>query len=623
MQDSHVSTSEPALPLHFKPNLRKSLEIPTSGHHTPMTSRVRKQTDLARQSSLASHDEVIDFSTHTEITQPITDSQRHWYKEAVFYEVYVRAFCDSNADGFGDLPGVTSRLDYLSSLGVNCVWLLPIYPSPLKDDGYDVADYCDVHPDYGNIEDFKTLVKAVHERNMRIIADFIPNHCSDQHIWFQKARADRNSPYRDYFVWSDDPTKYKDARIIFVDTEPSNWTYDEVAGQYFWHRFFSSQPDLNYENPKVCEEMLDVMRFWLKLGIDGFRIDAVPYLFEQEGTSCENLPQTHDYLKAMRAMVDNEFPGRIILAEACQMPAEVREYFGDGDEFNMGFHFPVMPRIYMSMKAEDCTSIRDILKETPEIPESCQWVTFLRNHDELTLEMVTPAERKWMWEQYAPEPRMKINMGIRRRLAPLMDNDRRKIELAHSMLFTLPGSPILYYGDEIGMGDNIWLSDRNGVRTPMQWDSSKPHAGFSRATKIYAPVIASKEYGADRVNVKGAQNDPSSLYNILSHMLLTRRNHPCFGWGKFHWIPTNHVAVGCWLRFYRDDRVLVVSNTASTDKSVSIRLPRNIIPTFEITSDLITGARFPIENGYLSLEMLPHQFLWLDLGVDTAGACYY
>jgi len=346
----------------------------------------------------------------------------------------------------------------LSNLGVNCVWLLPIYPSPLRDDGYDVADYCNIHPHYGNLEDFKTLVKAVHERNMRIIADLIPNHTSDQHYWFQQSRLSRDNPYRDYYVWSDNPTKYKDARIIFIDTEKSNWTWDEVAGQYYWHRFFSSQPDLNFENPKVRQEMLNTMRFWLDLGIDGFRVDAVPYLFEEEGTNCENLPQTHDYLKEMRKMMDTEYPGRIMLAEACQPPRDVRAYFGpNGEEFHMGFHFPVMPRIYMSIAAENYTKLKAVLDDTPDIPSSCQWVTFLRNHDELTLEMVTPEERKWMWETYAPNPRMRINLGIRRRLAPLFNNDRRRIELAHCMLLTLPGSPILYYGDEIGMGDNIWL----------------------------------------------------------------------------------------------------------------------------------------------------------------------
>ncbi|EFA80195.1 Alpha amylase family protein [Heterostelium album PN500] len=409
-----------------------------------------------------SQEELLDYSEHEHSEQSILNNL--WYKEAIFYEVYVRAFCDVEGTGNGGISGITAKLDYLHSLGVDCIWLLPIYPSPLKDDGYDVSDYCDIHPDYGTLNDFKILVKAVHERNMKIIADFIPNHCSEQHRWFQEARKDRNSPYRDYFVWTDDPQLYKEARIIFLDVEPSNWTYDEVAGQYYWHRFYKEQPDLNFDNPKVQQEMLDIMKFWLDLGIDGFRVDAVPYLFERDGTSCENLPETHIFLKKMRHFIDENYPGRIILAEACQMPKEVRKYFGEGegDEFHMGFHFPVMPRIYMAIKRGDGQCLKDIMEQTPDIPTTCQWVTFLRNHDELTLEMVTPDERKEMWAHYAPVPRMKINMGIRRRLAPLMDNDQRKIELAYSLLFTLPGSPIIYYGDEIGMGDNIWLEDRHG-----------------------------------------------------------------------------------------------------------------------------------------------------------------
>jgi maltose alpha-D-glucosyltransferase/alpha-amylase len=455
---------------------------------------------------------------------------------------------------------------------------------------------------------------------MRIIADFIPNHTSDQHEWFQKARLDKNSPYRDYYVWSDDNSKYKDARIIFVDIEKSNWTWDPVAGQYYWHRFFSSQPDLNYENPKVREEMLNVMRFWLKMGIDGFRVDAVPYLFEEEGTNCENLPKTHSFLKEMRAMIDKEFPGRILLAEACQMPAQVREYFGNGDEFHMGFHFPVMPRIYMSIKAENYTSLKKILAETPPIPKSCQWVTFLRNHDELTLEMVTPEERKWMWEQYAPDPRMKLNLGIRRRLAPLFDNDRRKIELAHSMLLTLPGSPILYYGDEIGMGDNIWLEDRNGVRTPMQWDHTKPHAGFSTSEKIYSPVITSKEYGFHKVNVRDAERDPSSLYNILRKMIALRRQHASFGWGNLLWVDTSDKAVASWIRYHILDVMLIVSNLSDTFKTISITLPRKLIsPYCKEAIDILSDSVFPIDyqNSSITVQLNPYQFYWLFLDLDS------
>jgi maltose alpha-D-glucosyltransferase / alpha-amylase len=396
-----------------------------------------------------------------------------WYKNAVFYEIYVRAFQDSNEDGQGDLPGLTAKLDYLQELGVTCLWLMPVYPSPLLDDGYDIADYYGIHPDYGSLEDFKVFLDAAHSRGMRVITDLVLNHTSDQHPWFQAARTDRNSPYRDYYVWSDTDEKYQDARIIFLDTEKSNWTWDETAGQFFWHRFYSSQPDLNFDNPAVQVEMIDVMKFWLDLGVDGFRADAVPYLYEREGTNCENLPETHQYLKRLRRFMDEHYPGRILLCEANQWPEDVRAYFGDGDEFHMGFHFPLMPRIFMALKKQDKTSIEWILSRTPEIPENCQWCTFLRNHDELTLEMVTEEERQWMWEQYAPLPRMRLNLGIRRRLAPLLDNDRKKIELANSLLFTLTGSPIIYYGDEIGMGDNIWLPDRDGVRTPMQWMPGK------------------------------------------------------------------------------------------------------------------------------------------------------
>jgi len=543
----------------------------------------------------------------------IQNPERLWYQEAIFYEVYVRAFCDSNGDGHGDLQGVTSRLDYLSNLGVNCVWLLPIYPSPLRDDGYDVADYCGVHPHYGNIEDFKTRVNAVHERNMRIIADLIPNHTSDEHEWFKKSRADRNGPYRDYYVWTDDPTEYKDARIIFVDTEKSNWTWDEVAGQYYWHRFFSSQPDLNFDNPKVQEEMLDVMRFWLRLGIDGFRVDAIPYLFEREGTNCENLPETHEYLKKMRAMIDNEFPGKIMLAEACQLPHQVREYFGDGDEFHMGFHFPVMPRIYMSIKAHNSSSLKEVLAATPDIPEGCQWVTFLRNHDELTLEMVTPEERKWMWDQYAPDMQMRINLGIRRRLHPLMDNDRRRVELAKCMLLTLPGSPILYYGDEIGTGDNIQLYDRNGVRTPMQWDSTKPHAGFSEAEKVYAPVIDSPLFNCSRVNVKDAMADPSSLYNVLRHMIFQRRKHQAFGSGRLTWIDNEDLSIAAWIRQYQLDIMLVVCNLSDEPKNITLTIPHDFVSVPDV-QDILTETQYEIvDDNKITVSLEPYAFKWIEL----------
>lgn len=572
-----------------------------------------------------SSDDSIHYAEHDQAE--IGDYNRLWYKEAVFYEVYVRAFCDLDGTGHGGISGITSKLDYLHYLGVDCIWLLPIYPSPLKDDGYDVSDYCNVHPDYGTLDDFKTLVNAVHERNMKIIVDFIPNHCSMQHYWFQEARKDRNSPYRDYFVWSDDPHKYKDARIIFLDIEQSNWTFDPVAGQYYWHRFFSEQPDLNFDNPKVQQEMLNTMKFWLDIGIDGFRVDAVPYLFEREGTNCENLPETHDFLKEMRRFIDNNYPGRIMLAEACQMPDEVRKYFGEhGDEFQLGFHFPVMPRIYMAIKREDGTCIKEIMEKTPPIPPNCQWVTFLRNHDELTLEMVTPEERKWMWEQYAPEPRMKINLGIRRRLAPLMDNDPRRVELAYSLLFTLPGSPIIYYGDEIGMGDNIWLDDRNGVRTPMQWSPEPPNGGFSPAGRIYSPVINDETYGYRKVNVEAALKDPSSIYHIIRTMIQRRRRHLAFGHGGFQWVRSSTPALTCFLRSYGIDKMLVVHNLSHSPVNGTVYLPasefqghhsgnNHQVSCESTVTDALTELPFHVQsNGSLELSLDPYQYLWLNLG---------
>ena len=411
-----------------------------------------------------------------------------WYKDAIFYELYIRAFKDSNNDGIGDIKGAISKLDYLKNLGVDCIWILPTYPSPMVDGGYDISDYCDVHSDFGTLEDMKQFINEIHNRGMRIVTDLVVNHTSEQHPWFQAAHADRNSPYRNYYVWSDTDQAYPEARVIFNDSLDSNWSWDEVAGQYYWHRFFPQQPDLNYDNPAVQEEILKIIDFWLALGIDGFRVDAVPYLFEREGTNCDNLPETHQYLKKMRSYVDQHYPGKVLLLEANQWPEDVRPYFGDGDEAHMSFHFPIMPRLYMALRKSDRTDIVDILKRTPSIPENCQWGTFLRNHDELTLEMVTEEERQWMWLEYAPDPRMRLNLGIRRRLAPLMDNDHRKIKLLYAMSSSMPGSPTFYYGDEIGMGDNIWLNDRDGVRTPMQWDTSK-NAGFSDADTLYLPVI--------------------------------------------------------------------------------------------------------------------------------------
>jgi maltose alpha-D-glucosyltransferase/alpha-amylase len=540
-----------------------------------------------------------------------------WYKDAVFYEVYVRAYRDSNGDGRGDLAGLTEKLDYLKDLGVDCLWLLPIYPSPLVDDGYDIADYYGVHPDYGTVEDFKKLVEAAHQRGLRVIADLVLNHTSDQHPWFQAARKDKTSPYRDYYVWSDTDQKFLETRIIFVDSQPSNWSFDEVAGQYFWHRFYPQQPDLNFDNPAVREEMKKVARFWLEMGIDGFRADAVPYLIEREGTSNENLPETHAYLKELRAFIDENYPGRILLCEANMWPEDVRPYFGDpaqpGEaEFQMGFHFPIMPRIYMALKKGNASDMIEILDRTPPIPTECQWCTFLRNHDELTLEMVTEEERQWMWQQYAPEPRMRLNLGIRRRLAPLFDNDRRKIEVSNSILFTLTGSPIIYYGDEIGMGDNIWLDDRNGVRTPMQW-TADPSAGFSEADPegFYTPVISATPYGPDSVNVAAQQADPKSLFNTLKKMIAVRKQYKAFGWGRFEWAKNANAAVAAYWRKYQEERILVLNNLSDQIQSVTIHTPHH---SDTIPLELLSGRRMlPVYNHNLSITLTPYRYLWVKL----------
>lgn len=532
-----------------------------------------------------------------------------WYKQAVFYEVIVRAFYDSDGDGHGDLRGLMQKLDYIQHLGVDCIWLLPIYPSPLRDDGYDIADYYNVLPTYGNLDDFKALVNAVHARGMRIITDLVLNHTSDQHPWSQAALADRNSPYRDYYVWSDSDQKYKDARIIFLDTEKSNWTWSEQAGQYYWHRFYASQPDLNFDNPAVRAEMLNVMRFWLDMGIDGFRADAVPYLFEREGTNCENLPETHAYLKELRRFMDDHYPGRILLCEANQWPEDVRPYFGDGDEFHMGFHFPAMPRIFLSLRAGNASSLMDILNRTPAIPENCQWCTFLRNHDELTLEMVTEEERQYLWNEYAPEPRMRLNLGIRRRLAPLLDNDPRKIGLANSLLFTLPGSPILYYGDEIGMGDNIHLFDRNGVRTPMQW-SSGFNAGFSSAEtgKLYSPVIDDNDYGYWRVNVASEDVDPGSRLRFIRKLISVRKRTRALVDGSFSWVqPGENPALAAYLREKEGQSVLVVHNLSDRTQPFALYLPKA-----GVVKDLLEEKAVPAD-GVLRLTLAPFEYHWLEL----------
>ena len=541
-----------------------------------------------------------------------------WYKDAVFYELYVRAFKDGSGDGHGDLKGLLDRLDYLQELGVDCVWLLPINPSPLFDDGYDVADYRGIHEDFGTLEDFKAIVDGVHQRGMYIIIDIVLNHTSDQHPWFIESRQSKDSPKRNWYVWSDTDQRYQDARIIFLDTEVSNWTYDELTGEYYWHRFYSQQPDLNYDNPEVQQEMLDIIDFWMEMGIDGFRVDAVPYLFERENTNCENLPETHDYVKRLRAHVEAKWPGRVLLAEANQWPQDVRAYFGDGDEFHMAFHFPLMPRLFMSLKQRSRRSIVDILNRTPEIPELAQWCIFLRNHDELTLEMVTEEERQFMWEQYAPEPRMRLNLGIRRRLAPLLNNDRRRIELLNAMLFSLPGSPIIYYGDEIGMGDDIWRDDRNGVRTPMQWDTSR-NAGFSSADDLYEAVISDPTFGYQVVNVARQQADPGSLWHTVVHMLTVRKQYRAFGRGSFEFeLPENEGVLGYWRVYVHEDepdveaeRFLVLANLTDEAQTVTLDLAahQGKTPVDVLTSDswpAITGEPYPV-------TLAPYAYAWLKL----------
>jgi maltose alpha-D-glucosyltransferase / alpha-amylase len=530
----------------------------------------------------------------------------YWYQNAVYYELYVRAYYDSNGDGHGDLNGLTQKLDYLKELGIDCLWLLPIYPSPLKDDGYDISDYCNIHPDYGTLDDFAHLLKEGHSRGIRIITDLVMNHTSDAHPWFQAARVDRNSPYRAYYVWSDTDHKFADARIIFLDTEKSNWTWDPVAAQYYWHRFYPCQPDLNFENPRVQEEMLNVMKFWLDLGVDGFRVDAAPYLFEREGTNCENLPETHAYLKHIRNFVDQNYPGRVLLCEANQWPKDVRAYLGDGDEFHMAFHFPLMPRIFKALRQSSSAPIHWAIENTPAIPDISQWCIFLRNHDELTLEMVSEEDRQWMWKEYAPDPHMRLNLGIRRRLAPLLDNDPRTIKLANSLLFTLPGSPILYYGDEIGMGDNIWLPDRNGLRTPMQWDASAS-AGFSHSHKLYAPIIETAPYDYRTRNVANQMADPDSAWNAIHKMILVRKNHSAFAKGEFIWLDCRTEAVLAYSRGSAEERILLCHNLSPYTQTVSLKLDYGM----HELRDLLTGQKFQIQKDKLSLMLEPYQYFWL------------
>ncbi len=536
-----------------------------------------------------------------------------WFKRAVFYEVLIRGFADSNGDGTGDIKGLTSKLDYLQWLGVDCVWLLPIYESPLRDGGYDISDFMKVLPEFGDLGDFVQLVDEAHKRGMRIIADLVMNHSSDQHPWFQASRSDPDGPYGDYYVWSDTDEPYSEARIIFVDTETSNWTWDPVRKQYFWHRFFSHQPDLNYESPAVQEAMIDVLKFWLDLGIDGFRLDAVPYLFEELGHNGENHPKTHDFLKRVRQEVDDLYPDRVMLCEANQWPEDVVEYFGkDGDECQMAFHFPLMPRLFMAVRRESRYPISEILANTPPIPDNCQWGIFLRNHDELTLEMVTDDERDYMYKEYAKDPRMKSNIGIARRLAPLLENDRNQIELFTGLLLSLPGSPVLYYGDEIGMGDNIYLGDRDGVRTPMQWNADR-NAGFSAADPqaLYLPTILDPVYGYQALNVEAQMRSSSSLLNWTRKIIHVRKEHPVFGMGSYEELGSSNPSVLAFVREFGDDKVLCVNNLSRFPQPVELDLRRfeGMVPV-----ELTGLVRFPRVGDLPYLLSLPgHGFMWFGL----------
>ena len=568
------------------------------------------------ESAFVSEPQASDFPS-ARVLPPEPD----WYKRAVFYEVLVRAFFDSNNDGTGDIKGLTAKLDHIKWLGADCIWLPPFYDSPLRDGGYDISDYRTVLPEFGSTKDFVILLDEAHKRGIRVITDLVLNHTSDQHPWFQESRRNPDGPYGDFYVWSDEDTAYSDARIIFVDSETSNWTHDPVRGQFYWHRFFSHQPDLNFENPAVQDAMLDVLRFWLDLGIDGFRLDAVPYLYEEEGTNCENLPRTHEFLRRVRKVVDDEFPDRVLLAEANQWPADVVEYFGDttvgGDECHMAFHFPLMPRIFMSVRRQSRFPISEILAQTPAIPVHCQWGIFLRNHDELTLEMVTDDERDYMYAEYAKDPRMRANVGIRRRLAPLLDNDRHQIELFTAMLLSLPGSPVLYYGDEIGMGDNIWLGDRDSVRTPMQWSPDR-NAGFSKADpgRVYLPVIMDPIYGHQVINVESQLDNTSSLLHWTRRMIEVRSQHTAFSLGEFYDLGGSNHTVLSYVREYvtedgNHDIVLCVNNLARFPQPVELDLGRyeGCVPV-----ELTGKVDFPPIGELPYFLTLPgHGFYWFQI----------
>ena len=543
---------------------------------------------------------------------PLNDSKL-WYRDAIFYEVPIKSFYDSNGDGIGDFAGMTKKLDYLKDLGINGIWLLPFYKSPLKDDGYDISDYYSILLEYGTIEDFKILITEAHARNIRVIADLVLNHVSDQNSWFREALKGRDNPKRDWFVWSDDDSKYKGVRVIFSDTEISNWAWEPRTKQYYWHRFYSHQPDLNYDNPEVREEIKNVVRFWLGMGLDGFRCDAVPYLFEREGTSCENLPETHEYFKELRKLVDTEFPGTILLAEANQWPTDAKAYFGNEDEFHMAFNFPLMPRIFIALATESAAPIVNIINQTLPIPPTCDWGIFLRNHDELTLEMVTDEERDIMYNEYAKLPKMRLNLGIRRRLAPLVDNDRPTIELLYALLLSLPGTPIFYYGDELGMGDNIYLGDRNGVRTPMQWSFDR-NAGFSTADteQLYSPPITNPNYHYETVNVESELRLPTSLLNWVKKMTRVRSKFSdILGHGDVEFLQHKNRRILAYIRTIDGRNMLCIFNLSRRPTYVELDLSRfkGLRPV-----EAITDAKFPaIGDLPYFFTMPPRSFFWLSL----------
>jgi len=548
------------------------------------------------------------------MASPALDEELHWYKDAIIYELHIKAFCDGDADGIGDFQGLLQKLDYLQDLGVTAIWLLPFYPSPLKDDGYDIADYYTINPSYGDIPKFKQFLKEAHRRNLKVITELVINHTSDQHAWFQRARhAPKGSKERNYYVWTDNPDQYKDVRIIFQDFEASNWTWDPIAGQYYWHRFFHHQPDLNYDNPLVQEEVFRIIDHWCRMGVDGFRLDAVPYLFEREGTNGENLPETHGFLKKLRTHIDTHYPGTVFLAEANMWPEESASYFGNGDECHMNYHFPLMPRMFMALQMEDHYPITDIFEQTPDIPPTCQWAIFLRNHDELTLEMVTDEERDYMYKVYARDPKARINLGIRHRLAPLLDNSRPKIELLNSLLFSLPGTPVIYYGDEIGMGDNFYLGDRDGVRTPMQWSPDR-NAGFSGGNpqRLYLPLILDPEYHYESVNVETQRGNTSSLFWYMKRIIAVRKKFKTFGRGTLKFLPVENPKVLAFTRSSEDETLLIVVNLSKFSQAAEVDL---LVYKGYVPVDVFSKNRFPVirEDGQYFFTLAPHSYQWFVL----------